>query len=688
MNASLNKKFSFGDISVDPQSNLITVTGKEKRLEPKLVSLLMYLAQHSQQVITRQQITETIWPNVVVGEESITQAIFSLRNALGDDAKRPKYIETIPKKGYRFLADIVDDAHTADAPFTNEPLTPLGEYRYWVRLAILATLVLSSLLIWYWLASRSSYEISRVLPVTKMPGTECCMAIDGSKIAFINTVDTSSNDIYLQELTTGVQERITEDKWRKSQPAWLNDNTLIYPRCSETECQIVQQGLHKLPQIIYTSANYIVQMTLNPRNNSVFVFNEQHDISKFISYDLRSGKMTDLRQDYPDLPLYSFSPQFSPDGKHLYFLTIDPKPIVMRLDFATKKIESLTNHFDEITSFSITPQGQLLVAGTQQSTIGLWTINNADSEPQLIIRASGDEKFLFPLMRDQTIYYQSAQFDRDIGLISKNRNEAEGILGVNSTGIDEWAIPSKDGQFVYFVSNRSGYSEVWRHDRVRKETKQITQLKTVTLILLLPSNDGQRFGAMYTENLEPMMGVFSVHTGELLASVKSQSYPLSWSDDDKYIYVKDYNNNMPVLSRYDSQTLERKEIQKNAGLFAQETNEGKALTFIDFEKNALVERTLATMEDRLLLSADFRLDEIWTGRLRLNTTHTAMLVIKQQQNTHQLWQYPLTTSEGQAHKLMDLPKSIQATYISSDGTEVYYDKEMPSTGNIMKIELK
>lgn len=685
MNAALDKKIRFGDVTVDPQSNLITVVGKEKRLEPKLVALLMYLARHSQQVITRQQITETIWPSVVVGEESITQAIFSLRNALGDDAKRPKYIETIPKKGYRFLVDIVDTEQQQETPTT--ATTPR---RHWSALGVLASLIVMGLIavgLILRLTPQSDYEIGSVLPVTKMAGAECCMAIRGNKMAFINSVDTSSNDIYLQDLTTGIQERITEDKWHKSPVSWLDDNTLIYPRCSNTECQIVQQSLHKAPQVIYTSADYINQMALAPNNPSVFVFNEQHDTSNFITYDLRSGKMAALHQDYPELPPYSFAPQFSLDAQQLYFLTINPKPIIMRLDFATKKITTVTDHFDEITSFSLEPQGQLLVAGTRTSTIGLWSLGE-HNEPRLIMRPSGDEKFLFPLMHGQAIYYQSAQFDRDIGTLSNNSDRDTELSAINSTGIDEWAIPSKDEQFVYFVSNRSGYSEVWRHDRVRKQTKQITQLKTVTLILILPSNDGQRFSAMYTENLQPMIGVFSVHTGELLASVKSQSYPLSWSPDDKHIYVKDYNDNFPVLSRYDSQRLVRTEIQKNAGLFAQESDDGNTLTFIDFAKNALVERTLATGQDKVLINPDFKLDKIWTGRLRMDATKTSMLVIKSHQEAYQLWQYALTPTGSPPQKLMDLPQYAQATYISGDGTQVFYDKEMPATGSIMKIELK
>lgn len=679
MTAALNKKFSFGDVTVDPQSNLITVVGKEKRLEPKLIALLMYLAQHSRQVITRQQITDTIWAGVIVGEESITQAIFSLRNALGDDAKRPKYIETIPKKGYRFVADIVDiESQKIEAI----PDTP---QRHWITAGLQVILTLLSFMAWHLLKSKPNYEVGSVLPVTKLAGAECCMAIRGNKMAFINIVD-ASTDIYIKDLNTGIEERITADDWRKGPASWLNDNTLIYPRCSDSECQIVQQTLHKTPQIIYTSPAYIGQLTLAPNNPSLFIFNEQNETSNFIAYDLRSGTMTELGQDYPELPPYSLAPQFSPDAQQLYFLTIAPKPILMRLDFASKKIEAVTDHFTEITSFSVVSAEQLIIAGTHQTIAGLWSLEDFQTKPSLIIRPSGDEKFLSPLLHGTNIYYQSTLFDRDIGVITSTKITHHELTEINSTGIDEWSTRSKDGQFVYFVSNRSGYSEVWRHDLTRKQTKQITHLKTITLVLILPSNDGQRFSAMYTENLQPMLGVFSVHTGELLASVKSQSYPLGWSPDDKNIYVKDYNNNVPVLSRYDSQTLTRTIIQKNAGLFAQESDDGKTLTFVDFTKNALIERTLATGQDQVLIKPDFKLDEIWTGRLRLNTTKTSMFVVKQHQDVHQLWQYSLIGNDRR--KLVDLPKHTNATYISEDGTQIYYDEEMPATGNIMKIELK
>ena len=70
------------------------------------MSLLILLASKSGEVVTRSEILAALWPNIVVGDEVISQLIYSLRNALADDAKNPKYIETISKKGYRFIAEV------------------------------------------------------------------------------------------------------------------------------------------------------------------------------------------------------------------------------------------------------------------------------------------------------------------------------------------------------------------------------------------------------------------------------------------------------------------------------------------------------------------------------------------------------------------------------------------------------
>jgi len=75
------------------------------RLEPKVMDLLFLLASRPDHVVTKDEIMTAIWPGVVVGEDTLARAISRLRRALGDDPKSARYIETLPKRGYRFVAE-------------------------------------------------------------------------------------------------------------------------------------------------------------------------------------------------------------------------------------------------------------------------------------------------------------------------------------------------------------------------------------------------------------------------------------------------------------------------------------------------------------------------------------------------------------------------------------------------------
>ncbi|MCG8045748.1 MAG: winged helix-turn-helix domain-containing protein [Candidatus Thiodiazotropha endolucinida] len=77
------------------------------RLEPKTTLLLGYLARHVGEPISREQLLAEVWPGVIVSDEVLTNAVNKIRRAFGDDRQNPKIIETIPKMGYRLIAEVV-----------------------------------------------------------------------------------------------------------------------------------------------------------------------------------------------------------------------------------------------------------------------------------------------------------------------------------------------------------------------------------------------------------------------------------------------------------------------------------------------------------------------------------------------------------------------------------------------------
>jgi len=88
---------------------LIGPDGAE-RLEPKVMDLLFLLASRPGQTFSKDDIMDRLWPNVIVGDDTLARAVSRLRKALGDDPKAPRFIETLPKRGYRLIAAVTPDS--------------------------------------------------------------------------------------------------------------------------------------------------------------------------------------------------------------------------------------------------------------------------------------------------------------------------------------------------------------------------------------------------------------------------------------------------------------------------------------------------------------------------------------------------------------------------------------------------
>ncbi|MGB5080035.1 MAG: winged helix-turn-helix domain-containing protein [Burkholderiales bacterium] len=113
-----------GDWTVEPVLNQLSAAGKTVRLEPKAMSVLAYLADRPGEVVSREALLSAVWPDVVVGDDSLTQVVIKLRKALGDAPEKPAYIQTISKKGYRLIAPVVRAETIASAPVRPDSESP------------------------------------------------------------------------------------------------------------------------------------------------------------------------------------------------------------------------------------------------------------------------------------------------------------------------------------------------------------------------------------------------------------------------------------------------------------------------------------------------------------------------------------------------------------------------------------
>ena len=98
------RQYVFGAYRLDEQGPMLFRDGEHVALPPKAVELLVALVQAAGRVLTRQQLLQQLWPDAVVEEGTLTSHISLLRKALAADGSGAEFIETLPKRGYRFVA--------------------------------------------------------------------------------------------------------------------------------------------------------------------------------------------------------------------------------------------------------------------------------------------------------------------------------------------------------------------------------------------------------------------------------------------------------------------------------------------------------------------------------------------------------------------------------------------------------
>lgn len=140
-----------GEWEVDPAGNELRRNGATIRLEPKAMEVLVFLADRLGQVVSRDALLSAIWPNTVVGDDALTQAVIKLRRSLQDTARSPRYIETISKRGYRLIAPV--ERHGPDRPVAPEAVVDSRSparrpARTWIAVTILAALLILTLGAW------------------------------------------------------------------------------------------------------------------------------------------------------------------------------------------------------------------------------------------------------------------------------------------------------------------------------------------------------------------------------------------------------------------------------------------------------------------------------------------------------------------------------------------------------------
>src|ERR1700730_5471093 len=99
----------FKTFRLDTANHLLWRNGDRVPLAPKAFDVLAYLVEHAGRLVTQDEIPEAVWQETYVNPEGLRQYILEIRKVLGDRPNNPEFVKTVPKRGYRFIAPVLEE---------------------------------------------------------------------------------------------------------------------------------------------------------------------------------------------------------------------------------------------------------------------------------------------------------------------------------------------------------------------------------------------------------------------------------------------------------------------------------------------------------------------------------------------------------------------------------------------------
>lgn len=565
--------YLIADIKVFPDLNVIEVQGDTHRVEPKVMLLLNYLSEHQGEVCSKQNLIDAIWPNQIIADEALTRLIFVLRNLLSDDAKAPKFIATVPKKGYVLLQPIT--------------LPQKKNRKIWLLTTILLALII---LLGLWVAlfqPETEYKIVKSTPVTFQEGREYDFAKAANLSAYFHQQqDKTKVMVAEQDQTYRVLE---SDNWQK-RSLQVNKNTLFYIRFNDNENQIIRQSLNAEPEILFSSPRPIYHLSIDRQQKGLmFTYYKDNANTELFRFSFIDEQVTPVKFNVSPVPNVIKQHFYNEVDELLVFVGIQSRlPVIYGYQDGHTDYQFEVKGFDSINDIAIGKYNNtLLVAGSYRQIRGIWSVNTLSNEPTLLFNANDDViTGVHYSPENHSVFYSLENHRQDITAFDWQGNQVE-LPQLNSTLTEGRAQFSRDNRFIYFASDRNGYHELYRYNVSSYDVEQITRLQAKSVWYYRFSKSGDKLAIVYsTDHIQ--LGIIDVKTGNVLRSIELDEikFPLAWSQDDKSIYVSEHRSAI-AMYLYDSKTLSVKQKQQHLGLSAVEIDDEEIIAF-DYTRNQFV----------------------------------------------------------------------------------------------------
>ena len=556
MSSQLNtpRVIRFGLFELDLAAGELRKRDRNIKLQGQPFQVLLMLLRHPGEVVSREELQQALWPadTFVEFDQGLNTAIRKIRLALGDSADNPRFIETIPRRGYRFVAAASESAPPAAT--TRRPFPRLLGLALGLTAAVAAAV---------WLSTRSqlsSFHAPIPVPLTTYPGEEWSSSFspDGSRVAFRwQRPEQGYGDIYVKQIGENEPLQLTHGGDNNFCPAWSPDGrSIAFLRDSQLATDVMlipaiggaERKLAETVPAVYAacmawdiSSRWLIVSDRNTPGHTGGLFAVAVDSGekRRLTTAPQPTGVDETPAVSPDGTVLAFARGPSPDASDLYLLRLSTN---LRPDGEPKRIT-----FEERTSTdpAWAPDGRtiLFTSGTVHSpslysTVISWPTWTASKPQRLAFAGYGVRRPA--ISRQGRLAYGVAPIDTDIWRLELDRGGTRGKVAkkvIVSTRLDHTAQYSPDGKHIAFASDRSGGHEIWVASSDGSNTRQLTNFgepytadpywSPDSLKILFNSRRGGR-SSVY---------LISAEGGTPRRLTPPGFEPSGWSRDGKWVYA-------------------------------------------------------------------------------------------------------------------------------------------------------
>jgi Tol biopolymer transport system component/DNA-binding winged helix-turn-helix (wHTH) protein len=460
--------FRLGDLEVRPDSGEVHGPRGTVRLRPLLVEILLRLAAEPGAVVRRETLLEEVWPRRMVNDEVLSRAIAELRTALGDDARAARYVETLPKIGYRLVAPVTP-VETPVAAVPAPPASSRSEPARRKLIAAAAGIAIAGVIAATFVAFRGASDrdglgalLAAARVFTSDPGLEIGprFSPDGRHIAFALGVGAQSR-IVIQRIDDSSRRLVGTGSDLLLSPVFFPDGErLALWRRVAGECAIVEHDLRTGGErrLVDCALTPRARFDLSPDGKHIVFAGQKHPQAPAGLWlaDVGGGEPQALTAPETGMGEDAF-PRFSPDGRRIaFFRGNESHRQPWMLDLAGRGARRL----GQVDGLSygmawLGPKGPLIAAADWFGFRALNTID-VDSGAARLLGARGAR---FPDVGPAgAIAWEHAQYASNLWIVAPGTEPRELWRTTRYSSQPEF---SPDGRSVTFASNRDGTDAIY-----------------------------------------------------------------------------------------------------------------------------------------------------------------------------------------------------------------------------------